>query len=170
MTAISSPPWAARQVSIFACTSCDWTTAPRSPPVLPAISLSPQHDGGQAQFIDLPLPSLEQSDLFAETMAWVQEHLNEPLTVSDMAARSAMSPRTFARRFLATTGTTPHHWLQGQRVHLAQRLLETSDLPVEVVAESSGFCTAGNLRKHFGRIVHTSPQAYRRTFQDRHGR
>ncbi|MGO9342699.1 MAG: helix-turn-helix domain-containing protein [Acidimicrobiales bacterium] len=130
----------------------------------------PQRDGGQAQFIDLPLPSLEQSDLFAETMAWVQEHLNEPLTVSDMAARSAMSPRTFARRFLATTGTTPHHWLQGQRVHLAQRLLETSDLPVEVVAESSGFCTAGNLRKHFGRIVHTSPQAYRRTFQDRHGR
>ncbi len=130
----------------------------------------PQRDGGQAQFIDTPLPNLEYSDLFAETVAWVQEHLNEPLTVSDMAARSAMSPRTFARRFLAATGTTPHHWLQGQRVHLAQRLLETTGLPIEVVAEGSGFCTAANLRKHFGRIVHTNPQAYRRTFQDRQGR
>jgi AraC family transcriptional activator FtrA len=130
----------------------------------------PQRDGGQAQFIDMPLPNLEYSDLFAETVTWVQEHLNEPLTVSDMAARSAMSPRTFARRFLAATGTTPHHWLQGQRVYLAQRLLETTDLPIEVVAEGSGFCTAANLRKHFGRIVQTNPQAYRRTFQDRQGR
>jgi AraC family transcriptional activator FtrA len=130
----------------------------------------PQRDGGQAQFIDTPLPSLEHSDLFAETVAWVQAHLNEPLTVSDMASRSAMSPRTFARRFLAATGTTPHHWLQGQRVHLAQRLLETSDLSIEAVAEASGFYTAGNLRKHFGRTMHTSPQAYRRTFQDRNGR
>jgi transcriptional regulator GlxA family with amidase domain len=84
-----------------------------------------------------------------------------------MADRSAMSPRTFARRFVAATGTTPHQWLQRQRVHLAQRLLEVSDLPIDVVAQRSGFCTAGNLRKHFGRIVHTSPQAYRRTFQDR---
>ncbi len=130
----------------------------------------PQRDGGQAQFIDTPLPNLEHSDLFAETVAWAQAHLNEPLKVNDMAVRSAMSPRTFARRFLAATGTTPHHWLQGQRVHLAQRLLETSDLPVEEVAERSGFCTVGNLRKHFSRIVHTTPQAYRRTFQDRHGR
>jgi len=129
----------------------------------------PQRDGGQAQFIDAPMPNLEHSDLFAETVAWVQAHLNEPLTVSDLAARSAMSPRTFARRFGEATGTTPHHWLQGQRVHLAQRLLETSDLSIEAVAEASGFCTAGNLRKHFGRVMHTNPQAYRRTFQDRPG-
>jgi AraC family transcriptional activator FtrA len=127
----------------------------------------PQRDGGQAQFIDTPLATFGDSDLFADTVAWVQGHLNEPLTVDDLAARSAMSPRTFARRFLATTGTTPHQWLQRQRVQLAQRLLEVSDLPIEVVAERSGFCTAGNLRKHFGRIVMTSPQSYRRAFQDR---
>ena len=127
----------------------------------------PQRDGGQAQFIDTPLPVLDSSNLFADTITWAQEHLTDPLTVEDLAYRSAMSPRTFARRFLAATGTTPHQWLQGQRVRLAQRLLEVSDLPIEEVAQNSGFCTAGNLRKHFGRVMHTSPQSYRRTFQDR---
>jgi transcriptional regulator GlxA family with amidase domain len=78
-----------------------------------------------------------------------------------------MSPRTFARRFLASTGTTPYQWLLRQRVERAQRLLETSDLPIDVVADRSGFGTAGNLRKHFGRLLHTSPQGYRRTFRER---
>jgi len=78
-----------------------------------------------------------------------------------------MSPRTFARRFLASTGSTPYQWLLRQRVQLAQRLLEMSDLPIDAVAEQSGFSTAANLRKHFSRAVHTSPQAYRRTFQHR---
>jgi AraC family transcriptional regulator, transcriptional activator FtrA len=127
----------------------------------------PQRDGGQAQFIDMPMPTLDRSDRFAETVAWAQEHLNEAVTVNDLAARSAMSPRTFARRFAAATGTTPHQWLQHQRVHLAQRLLETSDLPIEMVAETSGLCTASNLRKHFARTLRTSPQAYRRSFRDR---
>jgi AraC family transcriptional activator FtrA len=129
----------------------------------------PQRDGGQAQFIDAPLPTLDSSNLFAATIAWAQGHLNEPLTVADLASRSAMSPRTFARQFLAATGTTPHRWLQRQRVHLAQRLLETSDLSIESVAVDSGFSTAGNLRKHFSRIMQTSPQAYRLTFADRSG-
>ena len=127
----------------------------------------PQRDGGQAQYIDAPMPDLDSSSLFADTVSWLQEHMNEPVTVEDLAARSAMSPRTFARRFLASTGTTPYQWLLRQRVQLAQRLLEMSDLPIEVVAEQSGFSTAANLRKHFSRTVHTSPHAYRRTFQDR---
>ncbi len=127
----------------------------------------PQRDGGQAQYIDAPMPELDSSSLFAGTICWLQEHLDEPMTVEDLAARSAMSPRTFARRFLASTGTTPYRWLLRQRVQLAQRLLETSDLPIDSVAEKSGFSTAANLRKHFSRAVHTSPQAYRRTFQDR---
>jgi AraC family transcriptional regulator, transcriptional activator FtrA len=127
----------------------------------------PQRDGGQAQYIENPLPALDSSNLFAETVAWVQEHLGEPVTVEDLAIRSAMSPRTFARRFVAATGTTPYQWLLRQRVQLAQQLLEVSDLSIETVAEKSGFSTAGNLRKHFSRLVHTSPQAYRHTFQDR---
>jgi AraC family transcriptional regulator, transcriptional activator FtrA len=127
----------------------------------------PQRDGGQAQYIDAPMPELDSSSLFADTVCWLQEHLNEPVTVEDLAARSAMSPRTFARRFLASTGSTPYQWLLRQRVQLAQRLLEMSDLPIDAVAEQSGFSTAANLRKHFSRAVHTSPHAYRRTFQDR---
>jgi AraC family transcriptional regulator, transcriptional activator FtrA len=127
----------------------------------------PQRDGGQAQFIDKPLPVLDSTDLFADTVAWVQEHLDETVTVEDLAARSAMSPRTFARRFLAATGTTPYQWLLAQRVQLAQRLLEVSDLSVDTVARKSGFSTGSNLRKHFGRIVRTSPLAYRHAFQDR---
>ena len=127
----------------------------------------PQRDGGQAQYIDAPMPDLDSSSLFGNTVRWLQEHLNEPITVEDLAARSAMSPRTFARRFLASTGTTPYQWLIRQRVQLARRLLESSDMPMDVVAEKSGLSTAANLRKHFGRTVHTSPQAYRRTFQDR---
>lgn len=127
----------------------------------------PQRDGGQAQYIDKPLPSLDNSDLLSETVVWMQAHLNEPLSVEDLAGRAAMSARTFARRFQAATGTTPHRWLQAQRVRLAQRLLETTDLPVEVVAAQSGLSTAGNLRKHFGRLVHTSPQAYRQAFRHR---
>jgi AraC family transcriptional regulator, transcriptional activator FtrA len=127
----------------------------------------PQRDGGQAQYIDAPMPELDSASLFAGTVCWLQEHLNEPITVEDLAARSAMSPRTFARRFLASTGTTPYQWLVRQRVQLAQRLLEMSDLPIDSVAEKSGFSTAANLRKHFSRAVHTSPQAYRHTFQDR---
>lgn len=111
--------------------------------------------------------ALDCFNLFSDTLAWVQEHLDEVVTVEDLAARSAMSPRTFARRFLATTGTTPYQWLVGQRVQLARRLLEMSELPIEIVAQRSGFCTASNLRKHFGRIVHTSPQAYRHAFQVR---
>jgi transcriptional regulator GlxA family with amidase domain len=127
----------------------------------------PQRDGGQAQYIDAPMPELDSTGLFAGTICWLQEHLDEPITIEDLAARSAMSPRTFARRFLASTGTTPYQWLVRQRVQLAQRLLETSDLPIDSVAEKSGFSTAANLRKHFSRAVHTSPHAYRRTFHDR---
>jgi AraC family transcriptional regulator, transcriptional activator FtrA len=127
----------------------------------------PQREGGQAQYITAPMPELDSSSLFAETVTWLQEHLNEPVTVEELAARSAMSPRTFARRFLASTGTTPYQWLLRQRIQLAQRLLETTDLAVDLIAEASGFSTAANLRKHFSRTVHTSPQSYRRTFQAR---
>ncbi len=127
----------------------------------------PQRDGGQAQYIDAPMPELDSTSLFASTVSWLQEHLDEPITVEDLATRAAMSPRTFARRFLASTGTTPYRWLLRERIQLAQRLLEMSELPIDSVAAKSGFSTAANLRKHFSRAVHTSPHAYRRTFQDR---
>jgi transcriptional regulator GlxA family with amidase domain len=128
----------------------------------------PQRDGGQAQYISAPLPPIDDSNLFADTVTWMEEHLDQLITVEDLAVRSAMSPRHFARRFQAATGTTPYQWLLRQRVRLAQRLLETTNLPIGSVAERSGFSTAANLRKHFRRSVQISPQSYRRTFQTRH--
>jgi AraC family transcriptional regulator, transcriptional activator FtrA len=127
----------------------------------------PYRDGGQAQYIDAPLPAVAGADLFTDTLAWMQAHLELPLTIDDLANRSAMSRRTFARRFAAATGTTPYQWLLRQRLQLAQRLLETSAMPVDLIAQKTGFVTAANLRKHFGRHVRTTPQAYRRTFRSR---
>jgi transcriptional regulator GlxA family with amidase domain len=127
----------------------------------------PQRDGGQAQYIETPLPPLDDTNLFNETVVWMQQNLHQPITIEDMAARSAMSPRTFARRFRATNGTTPYQWLLRQRILLAQSLLETTDQGMDDVAERTGFSTAANLRKHFARALHTSPQAYRRVFQAR---
>ncbi len=121
--------------------------------------------GGQAQYIETPVPEPGGGDLFADTISWLQGHLDQEVTVADLAARAAMSPRTFARRFPASTGTTPLTWIVQERVRLAQRLLETTDLTIDVIASKSGFGTSDNLRKHFGRILRTAPQSYRRTFQ-----
>jgi transcriptional regulator GlxA family with amidase domain len=88
------------------------------------------------------------------------------MAVEDLARRAAMSPRSFARRFRAATGTSPHRWLISQRVLLAQRLLETTELPIEEVAWRCGLGTSANLRLHFSSLVRASPAAYRRTFQE----
>ncbi len=124
----------------------------------------PHRDGGQAQFISQPVPPADDRDPFAATITWVQEHLDEPITIEALAARSAMSPRTFARRFRASNGTTPHRWLSRQRVLLAQRLLESTDLGVEEIARRCGLGSAANLRTQFVSVVFASPAAYRRTF------
>jgi transcriptional regulator GlxA family with amidase domain len=124
----------------------------------------PHRDGGQAQFVDTYVPEARDSGDLAPLLEWMLEHLDEPHTVSSLARRAAMSERTFARRFRAITGATPHSWLLRQRVNLAQRLLETGDRSVEEVARSSGFGTAAMLRHHFVRERGTSPAAYARTF------
>jgi transcriptional regulator GlxA family with amidase domain len=126
--------------------------------------VAPHRDGGQAQFVEAPMPAEPGADQFRRTLDWAVEHLDEPLAVADLAERSLMSPRSFARRFRQVTGTSPHQWLLRQRVILAQRLLETTDEPVERVAQLAGFGAAATLRMHFQRIVHTTPQAYRRAF------
>jgi transcriptional regulator GlxA family with amidase domain len=120
--------------------------------------------GGQAQYIEAPVPQ-GAADLFGDALTWLRAHLGEPVAVSELAERAAMSPRTFARRFQASTGTTPLQWILAERTRLAQRLLETTSLPVDAIAHKSGFGTPDNLRKHFARSVRTTPQAYRRAFQ-----
>jgi AraC family transcriptional regulator, transcriptional activator FtrA len=125
----------------------------------------PFREGGQAQYIESPLPSLEPSDPFLEVLSWAQANLGQQITIAELAKRATMSKRNFARRFLAVLGTTPYRWILRQRLQLAQRLLETTDLSVEVIAQASGFATAANLRAHFLGAAHTTPSAYRRTFR-----
>jgi transcriptional regulator GlxA family with amidase domain len=128
------------------------------------IVVAPHRDGGQAQFVEAPLPPVGERGL-AATRAWAVQRLREPLTVASMARHAACSERTFARRFRAETGTTPLQWLLRQRVLHARRLLEATDLPVEDVAGQAGFGTAASLRSHFRRATATTPLAYRRSFR-----
>lgn len=125
--------------------------------------VAPHRDGGQAQFVDAPLPAARAG--LAATCAWALDRLAEPLTVADLARHAGWAPRTFARRFVAEVGTTPLRWLAAQRVLHARRLLETTDLPVDAVATASGLGTAANLRLHLARAASTTPSAYRRTFR-----
>jgi transcriptional regulator GlxA family with amidase domain len=124
----------------------------------------PHRDGGQAQFIDAAAAPGEGNGGLEPTRRWAAERLEQPLDVAAMAAHAGVSPRTFARRFRAETGTTPLQWLLGRRVLEARRLLESSDLAVEDVAWRCGFGTAASLREHFRRATATTPTGYRRSF------
>ncbi|HET7590866.1 MAG TPA: helix-turn-helix domain-containing protein [Solirubrobacterales bacterium] len=123
----------------------------------------PHREGGQAQYFKPELPPSAGS--LEPTRRWAVERLAEPLGVAALARHAGVSPRTFARRFRAETGTTPLQWLLAQRVLEARRLLEATDLPVEEVAWRVGFGTAASLRDHFRRATATTPTAYRRSFQ-----
>jgi len=124
----------------------------------------PHRDGGQAQFVAAPLATHDEGASLSASLDWAIEHLDEPLTVADLAEHAHLGPRQFSRRFRQLTGTTPHQWLLAQRIVLARRLLETTDLSVDRVADEAGFGSPAALRMHFQRSVHTSPLAYRRVF------
>ncbi|MEV8314791.1 helix-turn-helix domain-containing protein [Streptomyces sp. NPDC059900] len=124
----------------------------------------PWREGGQAQYIEQPVPD-EGVTGTAATRAWALEHLDRPLALRELAAHARMSPRTFARRFQEETGTSPGRWLIQQRVHRARQLLESSDLSVDRVAAEVGFATGTSLRQHLHAAIGVSPQMYRKTFQ-----
>jgi transcriptional regulator GlxA family with amidase domain len=124
----------------------------------------PHRDGGQAQYVDQPVaPSCDGT--LRDLLEWLRAHLDQPLSVRQLAARASMSERTFARRFVADTGTTPQRWLIGQRILLAQQLLEETDETVDMIADRAGFGTATALRHHFRSWRGTTPNAYRRLFR-----
>ncbi|MFF0750537.1 GlxA family transcriptional regulator [Streptomyces sp. NPDC004267] len=126
----------------------------------------PWRDGGQAQYIARPVPDASGNDT-AGAREWALHQLHQPIQLAQLAARAGMSVRTFSRRFLAETGQTPGQWLTAQRLELARGLLESSDLPVDRVAEQAGFGSASSLRRHLAAAIGVSPAAYRRTFQGR---
>ncbi|WP_184833128.1 GlxA family transcriptional regulator [Allocatelliglobosispora scoriae] len=125
----------------------------------------PHREGGQSQYIEAPVPQTEKAPTLEPLLVWLVEHLDRQVTVEELAERVHMAPRTFARRFKAETGSTPHDWITGQRVLLARQLLEGTDLGVESIAVHAGFGDAVNLRHHFARRLGATPQAYRQTFR-----
>ncbi|WP_243653429.1 GlxA family transcriptional regulator [Pseudonocardia endophytica] len=126
--------------------------------------VAPWRDGGQAQFIDSPVPAAGDGST-AAARAWALDHLDEPLDVATLAARASMSVRTFTRRFRIEAGVSPHAWLVARRVARARTLLEDSDLPVDRIAVAAGLGTAASLRSHLAADVGLSPLAYRRRFR-----
>ena len=124
----------------------------------------PHRLGGQAQYVEAPLPELDDQDPVTETMAWALAQLDTALPVDALAARAHMSRRNYDRRFREITGTAPAAWLIHQRVIRAQQLLESTALPVDQIARHCGFSSATTLRPHFRRLVGFAPTAYRETF------
>ncbi len=126
--------------------------------------VAPVHrEGGQSQYAE-PVILTTDDDDFGPILDWMTAHLEQPFTVEEVAAKFALSLRTFQRRFGQLTGISPYRWLNQQRVMRARGLLETTDLSIEEIAFKSGLGAAANLRKHFARLLGTTPSAYRSAF------
>ncbi|MFF9691332.1 GlxA family transcriptional regulator [Streptomyces sp. NPDC014623] len=129
-----------------------------------ACVVPPWRDGGQAQYIELPVPEASANGT-ASTRQWALENLGEPLTLAELAGHARMSMRTFARRFGEEVGMSPGRWLIQQRVARARHLLESTDFPVDDIAAQVGFGTGASLRQHLHTAIGVTPLAYRRTFR-----
>jgi len=124
----------------------------------------PHREGGQAQYMCRPLSVVPDNNPIRDAVQWATEHLDQPLTVEDLARQAHLAPRTLTRLFHDTMGTTPHRWLTTQRVNLAQQLLESGSTTIDAVARRCGFGSIDTLRHHFVRQVGTTPSSYRAMF------
>jgi transcriptional regulator GlxA family with amidase domain len=127
--------------------------------------VAPHRQGGQAQYVEQPLPASGADHRLADVLAWVQKNLNRPHSLDELARRALLSRRTFTRHFRQVTGTTVGQWLLNQRLALAQRQLESTSRSVEQIAVDAGFGSAVSLRQHFAASLKTSPSTYRREFR-----
>lgn len=128
----------------------------------------PHRQGGQAQYIEQPVYNTAGGDRFMDALSWASENLQSDLSLDVICEKACMSRRSFTRRFQQTTGTTVTQWLLNQRLAVAQRFLEKTDQPVELVAQKSGFSSALSMRRHFQQQFKTSPSLYRREFRGSH--
>ncbi|MEV6979373.1 helix-turn-helix domain-containing protein [Kitasatospora sp. NPDC093806] len=126
---------------------------------------APYRSGGQAQYVARSVPE-PRGERFAATREWALHRLEEPLTLELLAQHAAVSTRTFTRRFVKETGYTPIQWVLRARIDRARELLERSEYSVEQIAAFVGLGTSANLRRHFQRILGTTPADYRRAFTE----
>ncbi|MGP9822588.1 transcriptional regulator FtrA [Salinarimonas sp. NSM] len=127
----------------------------------------PHREGGQAQFVEAPVPRAREGARLGPLLDAVRASLDRPHGIAAMARAAGMSARTFQRRFEATTGHPPGEWLVLERLARARALLETTDAALDDVAAACGFGTLATLRHHFRTRLATSPGAYRRRFRGR---
>ncbi len=127
--------------------------------------IPPHRDGGQAQFIEAPVPAAADDDRIARSMEWVTRNLSTSISVGGLARRAHMSERSYLRHFVRAVGLSPIRWVNEQRVQASLELLETTDHPVETIAAAVGFDSPVTFRQHFGRSMGTPPSAYRRSFR-----
>jgi AraC family transcriptional activator FtrA len=123
----------------------------------------PHRDGGQAQFVERPVPVAHEASRLGPILDRMRADLSGAHTIKALAGAAGMSERTFLRRFEAATGDTPARWLLAERLNRARDLLETSQVAIEQVAEAVGL-GAPALRHHFRRQFSTTPGAYRTRF------
>ncbi|MBP0600558.1 GlxA family transcriptional regulator [Herbaspirillum sp. LeCh32-8] len=120
--------------------------------------------GGQSQF-STPLASQSAgAGRFAELHAWIAANLGEDLRVESLARRVNMSPRSFARLYVAETGRTPARTVELMRLEAARRALEETSLPLKRIASAAGYGEEQNLRRVFQRQLGVSPAQYRERF------
>ncbi|WP_442946135.1 GlxA family transcriptional regulator [Noviherbaspirillum sp. Root189] len=127
--------------------------------------IAPHRQGGQAQFIERPVPVTHSDNRFSQVLEWVTQHLEKEHSIDSLAERAAMSRRNFTRHFRQATGASFKQWLLGQRLAHAQRMLESGDASIEIVAQKAGFGTSFSLRQHFRAAFRTSPSAYRALYR-----
>lgn len=132
-----------------------------------SLVIAPHREGGQAQYIERPVPARSTDDPISRLLEWALGRLEEPLTIDRLAAQAHLSRRTFVRAFRSATGTTPAAWVRARRLDAARRLLEKTDLPIEQVAADCGFGNAVTLRQNFAAAYSTTPSEYRRHFDAR---
>jgi len=121
--------------------------------------------GNQSQFSTFLSYQTAEKEPIRELQAWLINHVNESLTVEDLAERCSMSPRNFTRVFLRETGLTPGKYVEKLRIESARRLLEETQTPLEDIASECGMGSADSMRRIFLRNLKVTPGEYRRTFR-----
>jgi AraC family transcriptional regulator, transcriptional activator FtrA len=141
----------------------DWGAAAANS-VARRLVVQPHRDGGQAQFIEAPVPEASEGSRLGGLLARLRADPAAEASIAALARAAGMSRRTFLRRFKASTGTTPAAWVAGARVARARDLLTSSAVAIEEIAAAAGFGSAATLRHHFRRHMKVSPTVYRRRF------
>jgi transcriptional regulator GlxA family with amidase domain len=123
--------------------------------------------GGQEQYSEPLRHQVDGADTFADLIAWVRGHLSADTSVPALAARVRLSPRQFARRFVAAFGCTPGEYVETLRLNVAREHLGSAKRSIEGIATSVGFTSADVFARRFKRRFGISPRSYRQRFPAR---